>query len=494
MPQPKNIEWWGVSTGETDANNSTYANYAISASFNNGPLYVNGYYGIDVASLKITISTSRDTLHIEGRGWKTGFEQKDALGQEILEVTTTGADTGYTDLILKHIKLVGNAACGDGLVLRRTNGLLENVYVSTVGGSAFSFLGCADGVEGMQLWADTADIGFKIGCYHSATQDNSTNASNLTGLWATSCVTSGLLFEADGTYNLRPKGNGVYGFTYGGGSTAKVIHFKGGNENLVLNPWCEDGDYGLYFEDDATGTEYPDHNTIINPRLTVNATANIEMAQGRGNMVIGGYMPSPAVVTLAAGCDYNKFLYLRNFPGVPGKVGTLTDSGTGNSFDSLGIGGSDATYPFRYQGFVFRNAYQLKWYDTGNTMRNVLELDSSDRTVLRGPEGTAILRISNTTELPSFLAALRLLSTNGNIGTFTAGAAATTDVANTAVLTGCKVFIFPTNAAAGTLMAGADSLYVSAVTAGVGFTVATAGGGNAAGTETFNYLIFNNAA
>jgi len=84
-----------------------------------------------------------------------------------------------------------------------------------------------------------------------------------------------------------------------------------------------------------------------------------------------------------------------------------------------------------------------------------------------------------------------LETTNGPVGTFTAGAAATTAVTNTSVTAASIIFIQPTNAAAATLMAGASSLYISARAAGVSFTVATADAGNAGGTETFNYLVLN---
>lgn len=74
-------------------------------------------------------------------------------------------------------------------------------------------------------------------------------------------------------------------------------------------------------------------------------------------------------------------------------------------------------------------------------------------------------------------------------GTFTAAAAATTVVTQAAITASSKVFLQATNAAAGTLMGGTRSLYISALTPGVSFTVATASGVAAAGTETFNYVV-----
>ncbi len=79
------------------------------------------------------------------------------------------------------------------------------------------------------------------------------------------------------------------------------------------------------------------------------------------------------------------------------------------------------------------------------------------------------------------------------VGTFTMSAAATTVVANANVTTGSKITLTATNAAAGTLVGSTKSPYISAQSAGVSFTVATASGVAAAGTETFSYLILNPA-
>ncbi len=76
-------------------------------------------------------------------------------------------------------------------------------------------------------------------------------------------------------------------------------------------------------------------------------------------------------------------------------------------------------------------------------------------------------------------------------GSFTLGAAATTTVNNGHVTASSIIIPFPTNAAAGTLMGSAKSLYISARVVGVSFTVATASAGAAAGTETFSYIIVN---
>lgn len=75
-------------------------------------------------------------------------------------------------------------------------------------------------------------------------------------------------------------------------------------------------------------------------------------------------------------------------------------------------------------------------------------------------------------------------------GTFTMPAAATITVSTTAVTANCDISWTPTNASAGTLEGSAKALYISAKSPGVSFTLATASGGNAAGTESFAYRIF----
>ena len=77
------------------------------------------------------------------------------------------------------------------------------------------------------------------------------------------------------------------------------------------------------------------------------------------------------------------------------------------------------------------------------------------------------------------------------VGTFTLAAAATTTVSSVYVTANSIIIPFPTNAAAGTLQGSAKSLYVSAKSAGVSFTVATASAASAAGTETFSFLLLN---
>lgn len=76
-------------------------------------------------------------------------------------------------------------------------------------------------------------------------------------------------------------------------------------------------------------------------------------------------------------------------------------------------------------------------------------------------------------------------------GSFTLAASASTTVADVNVTGTSRISFTPTNAAAGTLEGSAKCLYVSARSVGVSFTVTTASGAAAAGTETFDYFIVN---
>lgn len=75
-------------------------------------------------------------------------------------------------------------------------------------------------------------------------------------------------------------------------------------------------------------------------------------------------------------------------------------------------------------------------------------------------------------------------------GQFKMDSAATKMVINAAALPTSSVQLTPTNAAAANLMAGSRSLYIS-FSSGTSFTVHTADGTNATGSETFNYAILN---
>lgn len=76
-----------------------------------------------------------------------------------------------------------------------------------------------------------------------------------------------------------------------------------------------------------------------------------------------------------------------------------------------------------------------------------------------------------------------------SMGSFTMAAAASKTVTDTKCTSASYVVLIPTNAAAGTLLGSAKCLYVTYASGS--FTVSTASAASAAGTETFQYLLFN---
>jgi hypothetical protein len=86
---------------------------------------------------------------------------------------------------------------------------------------------------------------------------------------------------------------------------------------------------------------------------------------------------------------------------------------------------------------------------------------------------------------------LRFLGVAGIAGSFTMPAAASLVVPQALVKSTSMVFLQATNAAAATLQGSTESLYISTLSAGVSFTVATGAGTAATGGETFNYLLIN---
>jgi hypothetical protein len=78
-------------------------------------------------------------------------------------------------------------------------------------------------------------------------------------------------------------------------------------------------------------------------------------------------------------------------------------------------------------------------------------------------------------------------------GTFTMAAAATKVVTEPNIISGSIVQLIAANSAAGVLQGSNEYLYwnASANVPGASFTVATAAGTAAAGTELFYYIVFN---
>jgi len=108
-------------------------------------------------------------------------------------------------------------------------------------------------------------------------------------------------------------------------------------------------------------------------------------------------------------------------------------------------------------------------------------------------DGISALRaiVQNLSGLITAFAGLQ--DASGTVGSFTFAAAASVVVPNVNIRAGSLVFLTPLNAAAGTLVGSNESPYIAPADylAGVSFTVRTAAGTAAAGTEQFAYRIVN---
>jgi hypothetical protein len=86
-----------------------------------------------------------------------------------------------------------------------------------------------------------------------------------------------------------------------------------------------------------------------------------------------------------------------------------------------------------------------------------------------------------------------IFGVSATTGLFTMTATATLNVLNPNPVAGSIIQLQAVNASAAVLQGGANALYVDRANtvAGTSFRVATAGGGAAAGTEQYSYIIFN---
>lgn len=114
---------------------------------------------------------------------------------------------------------------------------------------------------------------------------------------------------------------------------------------------------------------------------------------------------------------------------------------------------------------------------------------------LQGSAGASLSDLNTTLKLANQNMGQLIVAIQGTfpriVGSFTLDAAATKAIPQTSVLANAIIIAFPSNASAGTLQGSAKALYVSAISPGVSFTVATASGGNATGTEQFSYILVN---
>ncbi len=105
----------------------------------------------------------------------------------------------------------------------------------------------------------------------------------------------------------------------------------------------------------------------------------------------------------------------------------------------------------------------------------------------QGPGATEVVQqlqgiVSQITAL------VKAINSRAIYGNFTMPAAATNTIAQATIKSNSQVVLTPINASAATLMGSAKCLYVT-VSAGTSFTVSTANGASAAGTEQFLYEI-----
>jgi len=134
------VRAFGADTDSAD--NATVIQAAVDSLTSGGVVYFPEMYDIGT-SIKISAN-----LTFIGNGWATGLNQVGTSGEHGIEITETVADAGWVNgVFIKNMLITGNALAGDGVVLRRANGLMESVKVTgftKAGSVGFNLYGCIE--------------------------------------------------------------------------------------------------------------------------------------------------------------------------------------------------------------------------------------------------------------------------------------------------------------------------------------------------------------
>ena len=223
--------------------------------------------------------------------------------------------------------------------------------------------------------------------------------------------------------------------------------------------------------------------------------------QGTGSAYIGN---STSQFALQVGANIERHAY----PQLGGGAASVPNSVYGNhGLTSVAQGDADATIAV---GTYSRESWEFTGAQTADRTHTAPTPSNADgyyeKTVVNLTTGgfDVIIKCGVGTTVrvpPNKTKRLRFKST-GDVsevqtappgGTFTLTAAVTTTVTDKRVTANSVILLTPTNAAAATLMGSAKALYLSARTAQTSFAVSTANAVAAAGTETFQYAIFEAA-
>lgn len=277
---------------------------------------------------------------------------------------------------------------------------------------------------------------------------------------------------------LNGNGNLFENVTFNGPASTAALHLHGDGcyGNTIINPYIDSAVTGAWIKLE-TDTDLNHMVTVIDAVLNF-TKAKITDSSG-GGRVARYTLFSRNQLHIAMGTLASSLSKASNNTSL---VAVGADDDVGVFGIASATGGGFAVSGSSYSGGITGVS------NNGGASAIINDNSSAEFRLVKTANGTSYTKLLAVTNAG---AVRNLQTSNGPVGTFTLGAAATTVVSNTSVTGSSIIQIFPTNAAAATLMSGASSLYISARTASTSFTVATADGASASGTETFNYILLN---